>query len=175
MSDVMIDLETLSTRSDAVILTIGAVKFDRKEGLDKKLNKDTFYRRVTIGSCRLLKMHISHETYEWWNKQNKEVKEEAFEKDRVSIQEALQEFVKWFGDCQYVWSHGSGFDIVILENAFRKCEIKCPWMFFNCRDTRTLYDIANVDVKKYRTNHHHALYDCYSQIKGVQEAYTKLF
>ena len=42
----MVDLETMSTRSNAAICSIGAVKFEGKEILD------TFYCTVDIKSCK---------------------------------------------------------------------------------------------------------------------------
>ncbi|MCH7976357.1 MAG: 3'-5' exoribonuclease [Bacteroidetes bacterium] len=44
----MIDLETLSIRPNAVILTIGAVKFERNTNPVNPKFLDTFYRRIDI-------------------------------------------------------------------------------------------------------------------------------
>ena len=56
--DVMVDLETLSTRPHALILVIGAVKFNRKRKMPDLKKMDTFYRRITISSCIEKGMHI---------------------------------------------------------------------------------------------------------------------
>ena len=48
MPDVMIDLETLSINPSAVILTIGAVKFNRRGNINSLNNKNSFYRRIVI-------------------------------------------------------------------------------------------------------------------------------
>ena len=42
MKEVMIDIETLSTKNNAVILTIGAIKFDRKDDIKELKNMETF-------------------------------------------------------------------------------------------------------------------------------------
>ena len=50
-TDIMIDLETLATSTDAAILTIGAVKFDP---FGKELSEpqmESFYVRVDLDSC----------------------------------------------------------------------------------------------------------------------------
>jgi hypothetical protein len=52
MKDVMIDLETYSTEKNAIILTIGAVKFDRSFKEDTIENCETFYKRINIDSCK---------------------------------------------------------------------------------------------------------------------------
>jgi len=64
--NIMVDLETMSTRSHAAICSIGAVKFEGKEILD------TFYCTVDIKSCKDAGMHISKDTVKWWSEQNKE-------------------------------------------------------------------------------------------------------
>ena len=56
--EVMIDIETLSTRPNAVILTIGAIKFDRKGPLKKLEEMDQFYVRISKESCELSGMII---------------------------------------------------------------------------------------------------------------------
>ena len=54
MTNVMLDLETLSVRPHAVILVIGAIKFNRNEIWSKNSktlkNFDTFYKRIKISS-----------------------------------------------------------------------------------------------------------------------------
>jgi hypothetical protein len=72
-----------------------------------------------------------------------------------------------------VWSHGSIFDIVILENICRKLQQAVTWKFWQVRDTRTLFDIANVDVIV--EGKHNALNDALAQAKAVQQSYKKLY
>jgi hypothetical protein len=45
-------------------------------------------------------------------------------------------------------------------------------MFYNIRDTRTLFDLAEPEMPK--ALHHHALFDCWRQTVGVQNIYRKL-
>ena len=47
MKNIMIDLETLGNRSDAVILSLGAVKFDLTSG---KIDDQGFYASISIDS-----------------------------------------------------------------------------------------------------------------------------
>jgi hypothetical protein len=58
MTDIIIDIETLSTKTNALILTIGAIKFNRKESIKDIKDMETFYLRVDIDSCKKLKMDI---------------------------------------------------------------------------------------------------------------------
>ena len=83
----MVDLETLATSPDAVILTIGAVTFDPAS------NKifDKLYYRVDVESCDRLGMTVNDDTVEWWSKQAADVQTEAFAEDnRVPIEEVIE-------------------------------------------------------------------------------------
>ena len=103
MTEVMLDLETLSTRPNAVILVIGAIKFNRGEKWKDSCNKkdleklDFFYTRIKIDSCVKAGLHIDPSTQKWWEEQNEESKYEALTNDkRVSLKEALKSFKEWF-------------------------------------------------------------------------------
>lgn len=171
MEDVMIDLETLGVKPNAVILTIGAIKFNRN-GPQKPLEElSTFYKRIKIQSCLSVGLQTCKETIKWWTTQDKEVRLEAFDgDDKITLQEMLTEFTEWFGNKNTkIWSHGDDFDCVILASAFRACNMEVPWKFWNTRDTRTLFDIANFSLKSIpNPKLHHALYDAYHQVLGVQ-------
>ena len=173
--DVMIDLETLSTRPNAVILVIAGVKFNRAGKITELKGMDTFYKRVEINSCTSRGMHTDEGTIKWWNKQSTEIREEAFGNPREELSTVLRQFIEWFGKSEVVWSHGATFDIVIMNEAFRRCNLEAPWKFWNCRDTRTLYDIAcirNNDLPQLAK--HHALHDCHRQIWGVKISMKRL-
>lgn len=175
--DVMIDLETLSTEADAHILTIGAIKFNRKGKLPKMEEMDTFYRRITFSSNERLDLHKSESTVKWWGRQNKKARKEAFEEsNRVELEDALKDFNEWFRGAKYIWSHGCGFDVTIITEAFQHCDMKPPFKFWDVRDTRTIYDIASVSMKDHTDKEaaHHALHDCYFQISGMKEAFVCL-
>ena len=84
----MIDIETLSTKPNALILTIGAIKFSRNKDIESLDKTDNFYKRVVIKSCTKLNMDIDNNTIQWWNNQSKESRYETIEnKDRQDIKE----------------------------------------------------------------------------------------
>jgi DNA polymerase III epsilon subunit-like protein len=167
--NVMIDLETYSTKGNAVILTIGAIKFDNSDNINRLENMDKFYRRITTSSCLNLGMCIDPETDKWWCQQSYETRYEALiNPDRIGIKEALSELIQWFGDAKYIWSQGIDFDIVILKNAFEKCNLNIPWKFWNVRDSRTIISLCGKSVQK--NNSHNALNDCYNQIIALKQS-----
>lgn len=168
LSDLMIDLETLATTPNATVISIGAVKFDP---LGDELNKpsmEKFYLRVDIDSCDRLGLDVSNATLEWWAKQSQEAQDEAFNPEgRVDIVDAMNQLYKFAWGTKRVWSHGAGFDVVILETIFRKIEKAYPWSYWAVRDTRTLFDMG-IDAKRPPVLKHHALEDAWNQAVGVQ-------
>ena len=64
---VMIDIETLSTKNNAAILSIGAVKFNIKSGVI-----DTYYQNIDASTAKKFNRDIDKSTLEWWSKQNPE-------------------------------------------------------------------------------------------------------
>lgn len=170
----MIDIETLSTKQNACVMTIGAIKFNRNDNElksldDYKKNSQTFYVRISRDSCDMLGLDVDDDTVSWWKKQTKNAQYEIFHhKDRTPIETALKQLRDFLVGTNYIWSQGS-FDSVILEEVYKRCGIEKPWKFWNVRDTRTLFDIANVNLKSIAIENgdsHNALDDCYKQLVG---------
>ena len=97
-----------------------------------------------------------------------------------SLREALKSFSLWFktgekNNRTLIWGNGSDFDISILGEAYKRCDIKIPWNFWLVRDLRTILDVGNVRMCDLpQTKLHHALYDCYRQIVGLQRSLSNL-
>jgi hypothetical protein len=173
--EVMLDLETLSTRGHATILAIAAIKFNSKTPVVDLEIMDTFFEKVKINSCMNLDMHIDEKTVKWWKEQDSKIYDEMFGEPRDELKNVLEKFRKWFGNCEKIWSHGATFDIPILSEAYSRCGLEVPWKFWNARDTRTLFDIANIRNKDLPSdNAHHPVHDCWRQIYGVKEAFIRL-
>ena len=148
----MVDLETLATTPDAAILTIGACKFDPYG----KTITDQFYERIDLDSQK-----------------DKKIQEDAFgEGGRIKLSEAMKKLYRFGLGTKNIWSHGSIFDVVILENVASSLQQGVTWNFWEIRDTRTLFDIANVEVQV--EGKHNALADATAQSYAVQKAYRVL-
>jgi len=61
---------------------------------------------------------------------------------------------------------------VIIENICRSLQQAVPWKFWDVRDTRTLFDLADVQVDV--AGKHNALTDAVAQARAVQQSYKKL-
>ena len=173
-TDLMIDLETLATSTDAAILTIGAVKFDPfgREQTDPAMVP--FYTRVDLDSCHELGLVTNDDTIAWWGNQSKEAQEEAFgEADRIPITQAFEQLYKFCWGAKRVWSNGSVFDIMICEHVFRKINKAIPWKFWEVRDVRTAFDLG-INPHRPPVTAHHALEDAWNQAVGIQNVYNTL-
>jgi exodeoxyribonuclease VIII len=166
----MVDLETCGTTPDTVILTLGAVHFDP---WDSGVT-DQIYLKLDLDDQDKLGRKIDAKTIEWWSTQDPAVMEEAFSEDgRIPFADALEQFRKFAWGCDAFWSHGSIFDLVILENALFQIGKPLPWQFWQIRDTRTLFDLGHShDMPK--ANKHNAIEDAIRQVVGVQNVYKKL-
>lgn len=173
-TDIMIDLETLATSTDAAILTIGAVKFDPFGREVSEPAMTSFYTRVDLDSCDEIGLVTNDDTIDWWSKQSKEAKYEAFENpDRQHIREAFEQLYKFCWGAKRVWSNGSAFDIVICETVFKRLNKAIPWSFWQVRDVRTAFDLG-IDPKRPPVTAHHALEDAWNQAVGIQNVYNTL-
>ena len=162
MIQVMLDLETMSVRSNAAIASIGAVKFEVGTGII-----DKFYRTIDLRTCKAVGLHIDPETVEWWNKQSKEARQ-ALLKDNVSLNQALDDFTEWFGRSSLpTWGNGAGFDNVIMENAFAACNMKRPWRPWEDRCYRTIKNIIQVPADERQGVYHNALDDALHQTRHL--------
>jgi hypothetical protein len=127
--DIMIDLETLGTTPDAVILSIGAVRFDLHAGLIFDAHEDDlFYRAVRIDSQPDRK--ISGDTIAWWMAQTKEA-QTVFTEPRGELFAALVDLHHWIdatpSTAPQVCSNGADFDLPILNHAFGQNTLPLPW------------------------------------------------
>ena len=173
MSHVMLDIETLSTRPESVVLTLGAVKFD--PWADEVAMDSGLYLRINVDEQLALGRHVQEETVEWWGKQEESVREEALgEGDRVSLEDTAAQLNRFLVGAECIWCQGPAFDIVILENLYRQLVKPTPWQFWQIRDSRTLFGVHGDPRVKGRAQAHNALADCYYQARAVQDVYKQV-
>lgn len=169
--DIMLDLETLATSPDSVILTFGAVKFNPFDQ-DVEMNQGLYFR-INVDEQIALGRHVDDGTVAWWGSQSEEVREEALgEHDRISLEEFTKELNKFVVGADRIWAQGPVFDIVILENLYRQLQKPTPWPYYLIRDSRTLLKALG-DTRKGGALLHNALADCVSQAQAIQHAVKK--
>ena len=172
----MIDIETLGTKSNSVILSIAAVNFDLETGNTGK----TFYEKINIQTCLDCGLEICSETLNWWiTKTPQNVCKDAFE-GKVSLAKVLVDlwcFVKNLRQDEIeLWGNSARFDLGLIENAFDKCCMLIPWKYYNERDVRTLVSFAP-HIKKetpFIGTKHNPVDDCLHQIKYCSKIWNML-
>jgi len=154
---IMLDLETMSTTSNAAIIELSAAKFN-ETGI-----VSTFSRIVDLNSSLSLGLDMSLDTVLWWSKQSDDAND-IFSKDSISIDKALDDFSIWYGDGDIpMWGNGSDFDNVILANAYTKSNKDIPWNHRMNRCYRTFKSqFQNIELQRVGT-HHNAKDDAISQ------------
>jgi DNA polymerase III epsilon subunit-like protein len=161
---IMIDLETMGTSCIAGIMSIGAVKFKLTGEIETLCHIG-----VDLQSCMNANMEIDASTLMWWLGQSKENQDRVLALKKLPLKTALQMlFDSFHGMNKYttcIWSHGSVFDIVIVENACKLAGISIWWKYSNIRDTRTLFDFH--EYKYITKGGHDALEDAVSQAEAV--------
>ena len=172
MSAVMIDLETMGTSPNAVILTLGAIKFDP---YSLKEPGPGLYFKLDVDAQLKLGRTIDESTLEWWAKQDVAVRDEAFGEDnRTSIHIVLSDLNKFVVGADTIWAQGPIFDIVMLESLMSQMQRPVPWHFYQIRDSRTLFGLGWDPRNEIKTDAHNALADAYYQSVSVQKVYDKL-
>lgn len=168
----MLDLETLATSPNSVILTFGAVKFDPFDA--NKPMDQALYFRIDIDEQIALGREVNDGTVEWWSKQAKATKDDAFcEDDRIDLDSFTKELNKFLVGVNRIWAQGPVFDIVILENLYRQLGKPVPWNYYTIRDSRTLLKALG-DTRIFDSNSlHNALADSINQVVAIQTAVAK--
>ena len=169
-TSVMLDLETLGTSPDCVILSIGAIKFDPYTFKDPH---SEFYMKLNVDEQIDMGRSIDESTIMWWSKQESSIQEDAFsESDRKSIDFFVKELNRYCVAVDDFWCQGPTFDFVILENLYRQLERPTPWQYWQIRDSRTVFKMMPIDPRKaIQESAHNALADCYYQAVSVQKSY----
>lgn len=178
----MVDLETMGNKSNALIVSIGAVFFNPNTGNTGA----EFYTAVSLESSMLLGGVPDAGTIIWWLKQSPEARSAIAMADTLPMIDALELFSDFIsensdaGPDVQVWGNGASFDNVILRSSYDRANIECPWKFRNDRDVRTMTELGKAiginpryDIPFYG-DMHNALSDARHQVKYVSAIWQQL-
>jgi NTP pyrophosphatase (non-canonical NTP hydrolase) len=173
MKNVMLDLETMGSGSNAAIIAIGAVEFNPVKGLG-----DEFYVVVNLASSVSMGGKIDPDTVMWWMKQESESRA-AVCRDGLALYTALTMFSEWLvtrnvdiGEVA-IWGNGAAFDNVVLANAYKNTAMKPPWNYRNDRCYRTVAAMNSHIPMKKEGPVHNALQDAKNQARHLIEIFMK--
>lgn len=163
----MLDIETLATTPDAVILSFAAVKFNEFHPEDRFY--DHLNLALDVDEQIALGRRVDQDAVNWWATQPAEVQAFAFQEQRTSLTEFVNKLNKFIVATDRIWAQGPVFDIAILENLYRQLGKPIPWKYFNIRDSRTLIKALGSDIENKRENAHDALADCKYQANYIKK------
>lgn len=171
MKDIMIDLETLGTGADCVVVSLGASYFDiETNNLGPK-----FYVALQLQEQMDKGRVVDASTISWWMSQGEAAKY-VFKESPAAVEQALVLFALWykyFDSEPYVWGNGATFDISILESLFKTYGIACPWSYNKAMDVRTYKRFIGKGASIAKTGvAHNALDDAVDQALYVMEHYN---
>lgn len=178
-TDIMIDLETLGTTADAVIVSIGAVRFDinAAPGTPFASADDCFY--IVCDRASQADRHISPDTQYWWGRQSPQA-QAVFDQPSTDITLALVglgAFICATPGRPNVWSNGADFDLPMLAHAYRQYGVALPWAPYSGRCYRTYKNLpyARVATVPRLGQHHNALDDAIDQAQHLCAIHAALF
>jgi len=111
---VMVDIETLGIGPNAMIVQIGAVRFD-PEGVGA-----TFNFNATFGDG-----DMDVDTVVWWLRQSAEAQAAVFGQSVPRdgpLRQGLYDFVRWLfvKPTMYVWANSPSFDLALMKGAWSR-------------------------------------------------------
>ncbi|KKN66392.1 hypothetical protein LCGC14_0472140 [marine sediment metagenome] len=133
---VMLDLETMGLPPRGAIISIGLCYFDIRTG---EIGP-TFERNIALDSSVERGMTIDQGCVDFWNQSDTQVAFEILKQDPVRLEVALMELIDFITEHKKhpcLWGNGSNFDNVILEQAFKLCDLHFIAHFRQWRDMRT--------------------------------------
>lgn len=182
--NIMVDIETYSTKPNAALIQIGACTFDEKDTFLVSIDPD-YYGPYTYDSDP--DFHIDPKTVAWWGTQSQEAQDSLSLHLVDTPKEALALFTAWIRSTGFrpnysgrptIWANPPQFDLVILRNAMDHCSMDYPWHYRQERCARTIGREFNTfavgDESRDGLIAHRADHDAIAQARWVKSIYRGL-
>lgn len=164
-----IDLETLATSADALVLEVGCVLFDAATG---EMGPE-YHAEVEMRAHDNRLRAVDAATWGWWGERMREGVDMPGMYGGISLWDALRGlagFLKEHTDPTplEMWAWGSDFDFAILRHAHDEAQMVLPWRYGRQCDARTF--CGKLGVKRQGPVMHQALADARQEAAAVMEA-----
>ena len=188
MHHIMVDLETLGTNRDSIVLSIGLVAFDPTT---KEIGEKLYIELTdTIEDQQNQGRTMSAATFRWWLQQGAAARMVFSDPPQPGVKRpgivasALTDIMYFFqrngGDKIELWGNGADFDNVILASLFETYLYKVPWSFSRNRCFRTMKRLSGImgnlriQTPPFAGVPHNALDDALQQVTHLQEIFACL-
>lgn len=167
-----IDIETLSHRENAVVLSCALTYFttDKTYTFEELVENTCFVKFNAKEQINKYKRGISQSTVDWWKRQSKEAKDislKPYETD-LSLLDGVSKLIeykkKYSKGSEIIFCRGS-LDQFVLTDLFEQLEIPQLFDYYQYRDFRTAIEclkdnsekgycpVSNLDLKKVIPHH----------------------
>ena len=175
---IVIDLETLDTSTDAVVLSIGYAWGTHKGYAANQVNLETTSQRLKGRTAGV-------DTLVWWSNQPKETQARAVENPEITevalakVASFIEKITEKCGGSNAVsiWGNSPSFDLAILASLFKQYGVEVPWKYYQEKDLRTLGAAAGISFKEWQKQRlpdettvvipHYAKHDAIEEIEFV--------
>lgn len=138
--DIMVDIETLGTKQNAVVLSIGAVRFRMgvQDDVDTIMDGDrNFYARLDTDEQELRGRTTDEDTLAWWKRRSSQARNVLTETGEP-VQSVLARFTIFCADAKRMWGNGNMFDNAIIRSLYDDYNQDYPIPYWRDLDMRTL-------------------------------------
>lgn len=160
----MVDTEALGVEDNAIIVSIGACRFNAERGIF-----DKFYVPINpISTKKFSKGALVTEpdTVKWWSEQSKEAID-AWKVGGLDFLDAMTQFHSYINMGEEMLAWGSYFDFPKLINHFRIAGLSKPWNYWDLKCARTIAAVFDVRLDKSSGVCHNALDDAVRQAELI--------
>lgn len=162
MNHLLIDVETLSTHQDAIILQFTGLMYkaraEPEETIEEFMGNCSFLDlKLSVVDQRRLGRRMDQDTMKWWSNQPTAVQQHVFipKPDDLTADDATSAFDAWLRENGYnkkrdtIWQRGT-LDSDWLTSLFMSCGYiadQVPLAWFRVRDIRTAVDVLGQSTK----------------------------
>jgi len=179
---ISIDIESLSLKTNCVILQVGFCVFDTRN-----LDVPEYEYSQCFNSQEQVEANFAHdeETKAWWHKKNAGLYLRLYaegmdseyslaENIETLYQKLAMQLYCWPNEPMEIWARGPQFDCNALANLFAYVGLAPPWKHNMVRDSRTLYAIGGFKEQEWNEavhgEQHDALNDAKKEASDIQMA-----
>lgn len=166
-TSIILDIETLSRRPDALVLEVGLIAFNRADFVPFDCLElfPGFFPQIQSGR------HLCAETIAFHTKQGTLPTQVGDQCPAVAMK-ALANFIASHKPHR-VWIQGPDFDRPILENLCQQHGLALPWEYWRTADSRTAWNLAFPGVK-HDKRPHRAIADCKATLHDLAKSLIAL-
>lgn len=177
--DIVVDLETLSTKTDAVIMQVGAIALEYPN--DNASCPQEFDCSISVASNFKYDRQVDVSTITFWKEQPTQTWANVAN-GTLELPVVLAQFAAWIKHVRdqnqsctlRIWGNASAFDLGILKSAYEAIAADTPWHYREEMCLRTLCKMFPEVEKERSTYAHVALWDARAELATLQKLLVRI-